>query len=216
MPTVTSGRRGPLRQRTAHVAAPALALALALGTGAACSSGSPGSDTAVEHPTVSSGAAVDAPSGAPAEVATEVRLGKVYGRLPRKQRAALKEEVGTLVDDWWEAAFLGGSYPRAGFSDAFPGFTRCAESRARRDKMLTTNRDIGETTTAVTALRRAVTLDVLATQGRPRAVTARFRLRFEAAGDKDRRVGVSGRLFLNRRTGKWRVFGYEIAKWSKA
>ena len=113
-------------------------------------------------------------------------------------------------------SYVGGDYPRTRFVGAFPGFTRGAEAKARRDRVLTTNRDISEQVTAVTVRRREVTLDVLAVGGTARTVTARFRLRFDAEGAREPRVGVHGRLFLTRRGDKWRVFGYDMAKWSKA
>ena len=40
-------------------------------------------------------------------------------------------QVGKVVDRWWDAAYLGGGYPRSSFPSAFPGFTDGAEKRAR-------------------------------------------------------------------------------------
>ena len=150
-------------------------------------------------------------------VTTRGEVAHVYGRLPKQRRAAVRRKVTALVDAWWEAAYLGGDYPRATFPDAFPGFTRGAEARARGDKLLMTNRDIGQRTDSVAARHRHVAMDVLAVKGVARSVTARFVLRFRTAGDEtSHRVQVRGRLFLTRRHGDWRIFGYDVSKGSRA
>lgn len=149
-------------------------------------------------------------------VATRSKVAHVYGRLPKARRAAVRRKVAAAVDAWWEAAYLGGDYPRTSFPAAFPRFTRGAEAKARGDKRLMTNLDIGRRVDSVTAKRRHVVLDVLATKGTARSVTARFVLRFRTAGEKDRLVTVKGRLFLTRGHGRWRVFGYDVAKGSRA
>jgi hypothetical protein len=43
-------------------------------------------------------------------------------------------------------------------------------------------------------------------------VTAHFVLRFETSGEKTGTTTVRGRLFLTRKRGAWRVFGYDVAK----
>lgn len=151
-----------------------------------------------------------------APVTTRSTVARVYGRLPRARRAAVRRKVADAVDAWWESAYLAGDYPRASFPAAFPRFTSGAEAKARRDKRLMTNLDIGKRIDSVTAKRRRVVLDVLATRGTARSVTARFVLRFRTTGAKERLVTVRGRLFLTRRNGKWKVFGYDVAKGSRA
>jgi hypothetical protein len=120
--------------------------------------------------------------------------------------------VGEVVDRWWEAAYLGGTYPRSSFPSAFPGFTRGAERRARSDKALLTNQTGGHRIDAVEARRRSVSLDILATGKRARSVTAHVLLRFDTRGDKTGTTVVRGRLFLVRKRGAWRIFGYDISK----
>jgi hypothetical protein len=120
--------------------------------------------------------------------------------------------VSAVVEKWWKAAYLGGSYPRTRFGDAFPGFTRGAREQARRDVRLMSNRDIGRRVESVAVKHAAIRLDVLAVGRRAHAVTARFVLRFSTTGRRARTTTVRGRLFLTRRHGPWRVFGYDVSK----
>ncbi len=145
-------------------------------------------------------------------VRTRTKIHRVFGRLPDARRKAVRRQVGEVVDAWWEAAYLGGTYPRSSFPAAFPGFTRGAERRARADKALLTNQTGGHRIDSVVAKRRSVALDVLATRRRARSVTAHVLLRFETSGDKTGTTVVRGRLFLVRQRGGWRIFGYDLAK----
>ncbi len=140
---------------------------------------------------------------------------RVYGRLPDKRRKVVRVQVGKVVDRWWDAAFLGGAYPRSSFPSAFPGFTGAAEKRARGDKALLTNQTRGPHVDSVTARHKSVSLDILATGKQARTVTAHVVLRFESAGDKAGTTTVRGRLFLTHERGAWRVFGYDVAKGSR-
>lgn len=145
-------------------------------------------------------------------VPTTVQVRRVHGRLPAARRKAVRTQVGRVVDRWWDAAYLGGAYPRRAFPSAFPGFTAAAERRARADKALLTNQATGARIDSVTPRKRTVSLDVLATGGRARAVTARFVLAFDTTGRTARTTTVRGRLFLTRKRSGWRVFGYDVAK----
>ena len=145
-------------------------------------------------------------------VETATRIHRVFGRLPDARRKAVRREVGAVVDRWWEAAYLGGTYPRSSFPAAFPGFTEAAEARARADKALMTNRTRGPYVDSVTARRRTVSLDILATDRQPRAVTAHVLLKFETTGSKAGTAVLRGRLFLTHQRGAWRIFGYDLAK----
>ena len=145
-------------------------------------------------------------------LATRTRIHRVYGRLPDARRKVVRHQVGAVVDRWWDAAYLGGTYPRSSFPSAFPGFTAAAEERARADKALLTNQTGGPRIDSVTAKHRTVAIDILATGKRARSVTAHFVLRFETSGEKTGTTIVRGRLFLVRKRGAWRVFGYDVAK----
>jgi hypothetical protein len=143
---------------------------------------------------------------------TRTTIHRVFGRLPDARRKAVRKQVGAVVDRWWEAAYLGGAYPRGSFPSAFPGFTDAAEKRARGDKALLTNQTGGPRIDSVTARKRSVVVDVLATRGQARTVTAHVLLKFDTTGSKTGTTTVRGRLFLTRKRGAWRVFGYDIAK----
>lgn len=144
---------------------------------------------------------------------TRTGIHRVFGRLPDARRKVVRRQVGKLVDRWWDAAYLGGAYPRSSFPSAFPGFTAGAEKRARSDKALLTNLAHGPRIDSVTAKHRSITLDILAAGKRARSVTAHVVLRFETTGEKTGTTVVRGRLFLTRnKRGAWRIFGYDVAK----
>jgi hypothetical protein len=145
-------------------------------------------------------------------VPTKTGIHRVFGRLPDARRKAVRHQVGKVVDRWWDAAYLGGAYPRSSFPSAFPGFTAGAEKRARNDKALLSNLAHGPHVDSVTARHRRITLDILATGKRARSVTAHFVLRFETTGEKAGTTVVRGRLFLTHKRGAWRIFGYDVAK----
>lgn len=145
-------------------------------------------------------------------VPTRTTIHRVFGRLPDARRKAVRKQVGAVVDRWWEAAYLGGAYPRGSFPSAFPGFTDAAEQRARADKALLTNQTRGPRIDSVTARKRAVALDILATGRQARTVTAHVLLTFDTTGSTTGTTTVRGRLFLARKRGAWRIFGYDIAK----
>lgn len=197
-------RPSPGRTPWSRLAALVLAVVLPL---SACSSGSDPTAAPERLSRDDDGVAL-----ASHPVPTRTRIHRVYGRLPDARRKVVRRQVGEAVDRWWEAAYLGGTYPRSSFPSAFPGFTRGAEERARADKALLTNQTGGHRIDAVEARHRAVTLDILATGKQARSVTAHFTLRFDTRGDKTGTTTVRGRLFLVRQRGAWRIFGYDVAK----
>lgn len=163
---------------------------------------------APDQPSAASGTAELAAS----PVQTKVRLGHVVGRLPLERRKPVRRQVAAVVDGWWDAAYLGGTYPRKVFPSAFPGFTKGAAARARRNKRVMSNQGVGARIESVVPLKRDLTLDVVAVDRGARSVTARFVLRFRTTGQKAGVTVVRGRLFLTRRGGSWRVFGYDVSR----
>lgn len=153
-------------------------------------------------------------------MATTVVLGKVAGnvhqpnrRIFAHHRTRLEKRVRHAVDAWYDGAFVGVAYPRAGFPDAFSSFTAAARKDAQHQKRLMTNWKWRRHIDGVTTTKRTVTLDVLAPHGRPAGVTARVHLSFRTSGHVQKKVTVTGRLFLSRDPhGAWRVFGFDVAK----
>jgi hypothetical protein len=190
---------------------PALAAAsmlLCLSLGATACSGDEGgsrSETSSQPPL---------PSGEPDtfEIETRTTIGQVVGRLPRKDRQRVAGAVTPVVQRWFNAAYVGGDYPRKDFTDAFPGFTPGARSQAFRDRKLMSNRAISDRIEGVTPKTSRIWVDMLAVRSRPVAVTARFLLAFRTRGDLEHRVKVRGRLLLSRSDKGWRIFGYDVAK----
>lgn len=202
-------------RRTRCAAGRILALILAVGSLSACG----GADRVTVGPPVelrptparATPRALPGASPSIAVVPTRASLGAVTGRLTEGKRRRLVAEISTVAGRWMDAAFVEGDYPRSTFKDSFPGFTRGAVRSARADKALLSNADIGDRIDGVTVTRRAVRVDLLAVGGRARAGTARIGLSFTTHGVK-RRVRITGRLFLIQRDGRWRVFGYDVAK----
>jgi hypothetical protein len=179
--------------------------------GAACSGGEEPVSAPPSSPTASATQNTESPSAAP-EVRVTAKVGEVNGRIPPKTSEATAQEIGQLVDDWFEAAYLGGRYPRARFRD-FPAFTPGAAERAGADAALMTNKAIGRQVRTVAARQKAVTVDLLARNDRAVAATARFTLRFDTTGVYAKQVTVKGRLFLTRNEKRqWRVFGYDVVR----
>ena len=198
--------------RRSHALAEAgvlLVLALAV-TLAACSGDSSDPSAAPGDPGTSEAArATDAPAP---PVETEAAMGRVTGQLPQEKRSKVRDQVAHAVDAWFDAAYVGGDYPRDDFADAWPGFTTGAQAEAQGDKALMSNQDIGADIAGVEATARKVTVDVLAVRGKPSGATARFVLKFRTDGDVQRKVEVRGRLFLTPEADGWHIFGYDVTK----
>jgi hypothetical protein len=189
--------------RTSTVTA-LLVLALAAG---GCSGGDSGDDAATP-----SSPSPTATQPAPPEVKIRSRVSTVAGVLPKRRRKAVARDIGRVVDRWFEAAYLGGDYPRSSFRNAWPGFTAGARDLAHRDRRLTSNAQFGERIDGVRATAKNVQLDVFSPNKKPSGATARFRLVFRTTGNAERRVLVTGRLVLTKARGKWKVFGFDVKR----
>ena len=192
------------RRRVAELVIPLLVLAT---VSTSCSGGD---DT--KEPAASPTSSSAKPSSPPREVSTKVSLERVPGRLPAEVRKRVQRQVGDVVDRWFDAAYVGGRYPRNDFHDAFPGFTVSARRQAHHDKALMTNQPLAQRIDGVRATQRLVWIDVLPAGGRAAGATARFRLEFTTTGDARKSVAVRGRLLLTPGPDGWKVFGYDVAK----
>jgi hypothetical protein len=198
-------RTFPTRPLRAAVSATCLALALT-----ACSGDSS------EPSAGPSGTGASEATDAPPPLETTATLGKVTGKLPKGKRSKVRQQVSRAIDAWFDAAYVGGAYPRNDFATAWPGFTTGAKVRAKADKALMSNQDIGTRIEGVAATTRKVTVDVLAVKGHPAGATARVVLKFRTDGEVARKIEVRGRLFLTPSPDGWRIFGYDVTKgrWS--
>lgn len=151
-------------------------------------------------------------SQAPARPAlrTDAALGVVSGRLDKQARPRLTRKVKAVVDDWLDAAYVGGDYPRTDFDGAFPHFSSGARREAVRDAGLMSNAEIGDRIDSVRATKRRLRVDVLAVDRRAVGLTARFVLEMRLRGEVQRKERVAGSLFLSFRSGEWKVFGYDV------
>ncbi|RYP86415.1 hypothetical protein EKO23_08895 [Nocardioides guangzhouensis] len=191
----------PASRRTS-TAAVLLALALTAG---ACSGDDDG-DEASDSPS-SDATAQPAP-----EMKVQSRVMTVAGELSKRKRRVVARDVGAVVDRWFDAAYLGGDYPRKHIGDAWPGFTVGARRLAKRERTLTSNALLVDNIDGVEAVRKVVRVDVFSPKRRPAGATARFRLVYDTTGDIARRVDVRGRLLLTRTQGRWRVFGFDMVR----
>lgn len=144
-----------------------------------------------------------------------VRVTRVAGRLPARDRRALERNAGRVVTRWFDEAYLGGTQPRTDFSGAFAAFTPGARRQARGDRGLLTNALLGARATEVVPHRRAAYLSVLAPYGVAAGVTARIELAYLVLREDrpDRQVTVRGRLVLTRaERGGWEIFGYDLSR----
>lgn len=199
-PPLQGSRR--TRPRTSVLAA-LLALLLVAGC-----TGEDGSRPPGEGPGGRGGGVGGEASGVPTVVVTGQRV----GQLPPQRHRQVAQRVATVVDGWWDAAFVAADYPRRRYEGSFPGFTRTAAAQAWRQRDLMTSARLGPRIDALVPLRRRVAVDVLATGQVPRGATARVRMDFRTTGEVERRVRLEGRLVLSYLRGGWRVFGFDVTQ----
>lgn len=147
-------------------------------------------------------------------VPLKVRVTRVAGKLKKARQGSLERKIGRTISAYFDAAYLGGEYPRTDFDNAFATFSEGAAQQARGDRGLLTNADLGKSTAGVAPKHASAWLSVLAPNKVAAGVTARIRLVFVADSDEaDTRVTISGRLLLTRKkSGRWHIFGYDVAR----
>lgn len=153
-----------------------------------------------------------APEQSGSTVTMTSRVGTVTGSLKPKVRKRVVARVAERVDRWFDAAWLDGDYPRKQMKHAWPGFTKGLAVQARKDRSETTNARLAPKIDGVTAVRKRVSVDILAVKGRAVGSTARFLLAFDTQGDVERRVKVRGHLSLTPGKSGWRVFAYDVRR----
>lgn len=204
-----------------HVISPIVHPARRVVAGLACAlllTGMAGCTSDSDEP--SSSPSPDASTGAAATLAAkpvpmDIRVTRVAGTLKKARRGHLERKVGRAISSYFDAAYLGGEYPRADFDKAFATFSEGAARQARGDRSLLTNADLGKSIAGVTPIRKDARLAVLAPKNVAAGVTARIRLVFVADSEEaqDTRVTIFGRLLLTRmKSGRWHIFGYDVAR----
>ena len=179
----------PHGRRRAALAAGTLLVGL---LAAGCTSDDEGQKPASEPGGSPSASPSDGPFVAPLQVRPRV----VTGALHPAARTKVANQVGKVVGGWFDAAYLGGKYPRTDFSKSFPGFAGGAVVRARRDLALMSNASVGPRVDGVRPTSRVVLVDILSPGRSPAAATAHFRLRFDTSGEAPQTVVVTGKLLL--------------------
>lgn len=211
LPTSPAAR--PRRRATRRTGAAAVLAAVALAAGG-CGGSSSSSPT--------TGPSSSTAGGTP-PVTTTVALAQVVGDLKKKyhrtfkaHEKSLRTQVGKAVDAWLDGGFVGVSYPTSDFPTAFSSFTPQAAKDAGAQQRLMTNAALGPHIDGVTATKRHVSLDVLAPKGHTAGVTAHVVLKFTTSGQTQKKVTVTGRLFLTKDAqGDWQIFGYDVSKGAK-
>lgn len=149
------------------------------------------------------------------EADVDAALGRLVGRLSKKDRARVTQSLTAPVVSWIDAAFLREDYPTTEFPGAFAAFSAGAREQAGRDSRITTNRLLGKTAEEVVPRRQRVRFDVLSPRGRAVAATARVSLVFLVVGPDEAtdEVSIEGRLRLARdKRGDWQIFAYDLAR----
>jgi hypothetical protein len=160
-----------------------------------------------------SGPELAEPSDGPTlEIEPVTQLGRVTGKLPRKDAKTVQERVSRIAVRWLTDAYVGGSYPRESFDNSFADFSRGTRVAARDDLRVMSNADIGPGVEAVTPTKMDVKVDLLAVGKHAVGSTAHVLTTFRTEGRKKGRYRVSGRLLLTKDDGRWTVFAYHVSK----
>lgn len=153
-------------------------------------------------------------------VVTVTTVDTLTGQLDQTAQEQLAGAVTSVVDDWFEGAYLG-DFPRADFTTAFAGFTPGAAKLARKQVALMTNAVVSDQIEAAEAVSRSVSLDVLAVEQKAAGVTATVDLVFTTSGGSGQTAEgstegsteeVTGTLDLTPAGSGWKVFGFDITR----
>ena len=180
------------------------------------------------------------PGTGEAEVRVDVSapVTRVSGRLPDRDRLALRRQVEALLVDYLGVAFLD-TDPDATGAELFPGFTEGAARMAARKGAVLTRAGLGDGPVTVEVVSAEAPLNVLAPRGRPAGATARLDVELavtpadepadEPADDPSddpsdesaesgaepagpERVRLLGRFLLTPAGQGWRIFGFDAVR----
>ncbi len=143
----------------------------------------------------------------------QVTIEQLRGGIKRRQWPVLRRVIARPIASWIDGAYAG-SYPRASYATAFQGWTPDARRLAKHDRLITTNAAVGKRLVALVVDRRAVKLYVFASRGRTGGATAQVKIGLtgQRQGGALHSYAVTGRLYLLRDGGHWRIFGYDLSR----
>lgn len=174
-----------------------------------------GASAACTHHAKPAAAGSPTPSVTAPPIPLNIRVTRVSGKLSPAAQATLQTNIGKAIDAYFDAAYLGGTYPRSDFSDALSQLPANLAQQAAGDIGLLTNATLGPTTERVEAKTKTAYLSVLAPKKVAAGVSARVELVYvdERGAKPAQEVTVSGRLMLTRVHGsRWQIFGYSLAR----
>jgi len=158
-------------------------------------------------------------SGAPrlvvGEAPVRARVVRVAGDLTAAERTQVKDNIGRVVGDWFDAAYLGGELrDGADLAAAFEVFTPAAAQQAARQADVTTGRVLAAELDQVVPTTQRVEAAVFASGRGPAGATAKVTLVLVGARNQGEQVEqvVRGELFLTVTTDGWRVFGFDLSR----
>ena len=133
------------------------------------------------------------------EVLVRGRVTRVAGQLSGARRERVARQARAVVEEYLEGAFTDG-----GAKEAFAGFLPGLRRAARADASVLRG------TEGTGPVRASVWFSVAAPHGRAVGVTARVAVDLPGSGGE--RPALTGRLLLTEERGRWRVFGYDLAR----
>lgn len=144
----------------------------------------------------------------------DVKIVQLGGGIKTAKRAAITQAMSRPLRSWVDGAYLDASYPTSDFSAGFNSWTRDAATLGSRDRDITTNAKVGDSTVAVVADRQQFRLFVFATDGRVGGATARVNLKLILQREDGSLGGVlvHGEVYLTRTDNAWRIFGYDLSR----
>ena len=164
---------------------------------AAPADGSPSSAGPTPTPAVPAG--VDSAPEPDSGVELRGRVTRVAGHLSDARRERVTRRAGAVVEDYLDAMTAPGD-------DLPEGFVRELRPAARADdRVLGPGND-------VEVERARAWFSVAAPGGRPVGLTVRLAVDLAPKGGGTPAGTLTGRLFLTRVAGDWRVFGYDLAR----
>lgn len=148
--------------------------------------------------------------GVPSDVALRVTTLAAEG-IDVEERARLESEVSKVLADYVVGSFLG-DYPRGDFVQGLADFTDRTAGLAVGDIEQVTASRFGQAT-SVKAESLEAELSFLVVRGQAVGASAWIELGFEVVQEGEVLASrLSGRLSLDRRDGRWMVFGYDLVR----